>query len=78
MVYLKRFHSHLQLNNYVIRVVEPEMWSAVDASDDRFCVSVVLVFRRDDRRLESSASRLDPENDALQEVERRRLPDAQI
>ena len=50
------------------------MRSAVDLPDDAGGVAAVVVLRRDDGRIESPVLRLDAQDDALQVVERRRLP----
>ena len=55
-----------------------EMRSAVDLPDDGRGVAVVVVLRRDGRRVEAAVLGLDTQDDALQVVERRRLPFAVV
>lgn len=54
------------------------MLSVVDGCEDVLLILVVEFDGFEDGRFESTVARLNPHRDALQEVERRRLPNFQV
>lgn len=54
--------------------IKPEMRSSFNFFNNLFGISIEVIFRGHDGRNESTVLCLDPERDAFEEVERRRLP----